>query len=162
MVNGHLTLPENICGMDQMGCTTHDQMFIWAKPHDLCEFETIRTIEVTEESGYLVDRHNKIVLKKGALVSAGTNSPARMITHTNFHNLFLAAPNMKFPPVSDEADIATYVSACDDYILFEGENLVIKQKNILQGKLCRNQLEERGQQLIRTRGTSLSSQTEMQ
>ena len=70
-----------------------------------------------------------------------------MITHTNFHNLFLAASNMKFPPVSDEADIATYVNSCDDYVLFESENLVIKQ-----GNLCRNKLEERGQQLIRTKG----------
>ena len=28
VVDGHLTLPENICGMDQLGCTTHDTFYI--------------------------------------------------------------------------------------------------------------------------------------
>ena len=76
VVDGHITLPENICGMEKLGCTTHDTTFIWSPPHDLCEFEVIRTIEVTEESGYLVDRHNKIVLKSGALVSTTQNCPS--------------------------------------------------------------------------------------
>ena len=49
VVDGHITLPENICGMDQLGCMTHDATYIWTKPHDLCEFESIRNIEVTEE-----------------------------------------------------------------------------------------------------------------
>merc|ERR1711867_183541 len=44
VVDGHITLPENICGMDQLGCTTHEATYIWTKPHDLCEFENIRTI----------------------------------------------------------------------------------------------------------------------
>merc|ERR1712115_682782 len=97
VVDGHTTLPENICGMDQLGCTTHDVTYIWTKPNDLCEFESIRSIEVTKEAGYLVDRENKIILKKGALVSAGANCPAGMIQHTNYHQLYLAYPGVKFP-----------------------------------------------------------------
>ena len=152
VVDGHITLPENICGMDKLGCTTHDTTYVWSKPHDLCEFESIRTIEVTEESGFLIDRHNKIVLKKGALTSAGPNCPAGMIQHTNLYNIYLAASNMRFPHVTDDADITTYVNGRDDYVLYQAENLVNKQKRLLQGTLCKNRMEERGQQIIRVKG----------
>ena len=107
VVDGHLTLPENVCGMDQSGCTMHNTTYIWTKPHDLCEFECIRDVTVTEEAGYLVDRENKIILKRGALVSAGANCPAGMIQHTNYHHLYLAFPSVKFPQATDEADVAT-------------------------------------------------------
>ena len=84
VVDGHLTLPENICGIDQLGCTTHNTTYIWTKPHDLCEFKSIMNMAVTEEVGYLFDRENKIILKRGALVSAGANCPSGMIQHTIF------------------------------------------------------------------------------
>ena len=76
VVDWHIVLPENICKMDQLDFTMHDTTYVWVKPHDLYEFEIIRTIEVIEELGYLVDQENKIILKKGALVSAGTNCPS--------------------------------------------------------------------------------------
>ena len=152
VVDGHTTLPENICGMDQLGCTTHDVTYIWTKPNDLCEFESIRSIEVTEEAGYLVDRENKIILKKGALVSTGANCPAGMIQHTNYHQLYLAYPGVKFPPATDEADVATYINGRDDYVLFEAENLVRKHRDVLQGTVCQNRLEERGTRLFKVKG----------
>ena len=152
VVDGHIILPENICGMEKMGCTTHDTTYIWTPPPNLCEYEVIRTIEVTEESGYLVDRTNKILLKSGGLVSTTSNCPSGMIQHTNFHNLFLASEGMAFPEVTNEADIATYINGRDDFVLFEAENLVMKQRNIIQGTVCKNRLEERGQKMIRVRG----------
>ena len=122
VVDGHITLPENICGMDQLGCTTHDATYIWAKPHNLCEFESIRNIEVTEKAGYPIDWENKIILKKGELVSAGANYPSGTIQHTNYHHLYLAFPGIKFPQATDEADVATYINGRDDYVLLKLRN----------------------------------------
>ena len=85
-------------------------------------------------------------------MSTGPNCPAGMIQHNIFHNLYLAAEGMRFPQVTDDADITTYVNGRDDYVLFEAENLVMKQKKLLQGTLCRNRMEEHGQQIIRVKG----------
>ena len=82
--------------------------------------------------GYLVDQENKIILKKGALISAGANCPIGMIEHTNFHHLYLSVPNMKFPHTTDEADIAIYINGRANFLLFKAKNLMMKQKNLLQ------------------------------
>ena len=54
--------------------------------------------------------------------------------------------------MTDEADVATYINGRDDYVLFEAENLVRKHKDILQGAICQNRLEERGTRLFKVKG----------
>ena len=72
-----------------------------------------------------------------------------MIQHTNYHHLYLAFPSVKFPQATDEADVAMDINGRDNYVLFEAENLVRKHKNILQGTICQNRLEERSNKILK-------------
>ena len=75
-----------------------------------------------EENCYLVNRHNKILMKKGSAESAGANCPSGIIFTT-------APPGMEFPNMGHDADRSTFITGHDNYLLYEMERQVYKQKH---------------------------------
>ena len=61
---------------------------------------------------------------------------------------------MKFSPLGDDADITNFVKGRDNYILYETELNVQRQKHKLQSNLCSTQMEERGTELVRIKGNN--------
>ena len=154
--DGHLVLPTTVCALSKGGCTTHSKTYIWTPPSNKCDLELVRTINPIEENGFLVDRFNKVLLKRGSLTATGDGCPAGMVFATEYHDLFLAPTSlkMKFTPMGDDADITNFIKGRDNYILYETELNVQRQKHKLQSNLCSTQMEERGTELVRIKGNN--------
>ena len=61
----HLRLPIASCSVGTMGCMLHDVTYVWQPPHNRCLMEAIRTLDMTQESGFLLNTDLNILLNKG-------------------------------------------------------------------------------------------------
>ena len=55
----HVRLP---CPVESQGCQTIEKTYVWADSSG-CSLEEVRTVDMHEVNGYLVDEEHKIILK---------------------------------------------------------------------------------------------------
>ena len=147
----HLRLPAR-CSVTSRGCQTHDMTFVWIPPRDLCNLEEVRTVQMEKDRDYLVDHANKVLLKTGSSVPAPTGCPTTLLYATEYSNLFLAKPGVKWPPMKDDADITLFIKARDDYIAYELEKRIASQEALTQSRICHDSLRERQNELVQLDG----------
>ena len=87
VIANHLELPTT-CGMEVSGCSTHDTTYVWEQPRTKCMYEETRTVQMEEEDGYLIDRTNKVLLKKGDPVIP-EGCPSQLAYSTEYGDIFL-------------------------------------------------------------------------
>ena len=147
----HLRLPAR-CSVTSRGCQTHDMTFVWMPPRDLCNLEEVRTVHMEKDRDYLVDHANKVLLKPGSSIPAPTGCPTTILYATEYSNLFLAKPGVKWPPMKDDADITLFIKARDDYIAYELEKRIASQEALTQSRICHDSLRERQNELVQLDG----------
>ena len=150
-VADHLRLPGR-CSVTSRGCQTHDTTYVWQPPRDLCNLEEIRTVHMEDDHDYLVDYANKVLLKPGATIPAPTGCPTTLLFSTEYSNLFLATPGVKWPKMKDDADITTFIKARDDYIAFELEKRIADQEAQVKSRICHDSLKNRQNELVQLDG----------
>ena len=86
------------------------------------------------DHNYLVDHVNKVLLKAGAPIPAPAGCPTTLLFATEYDNLLLAKPGVKWPKMKDDVDIATFIKARDDYITFEFEKRIESRRPAGMGR----------------------------
>ena len=147
----HLRLPES-CSVTSRGCQTHDTTYVWQPPRDLCSLEEVRTIHMEEEYDFLVDYENKVLLKTGNSVPAPAGCPTTLLLATEYSNLFLATPGVKWSKMKEDADITTFIKARDDYLAFELEKKIVDQEAQTRSRICHDSLKSRQNELVQLDG----------
>ena len=147
VIANHLELPTT-CGMEASGCSTHDTTYVWEQPRTKCMYEETRTVQMEKEDGYLIDRTNKVLLKKGDPVIP-EGCPSQLAYSTEYDDIFLTAPDGSFPVMSDDADITSFVKALDNYIVYDFERKMQQQQSLLKSKICKKAVEEEKEQIIK-------------
>ena len=150
-VANHMRLPMR-CSVTSPGCQTHDTTYVWIPPRDLCNLEEIRTVHMEIDHDYLVDYENKVLLKAGAHIPAPAGCPTTLLFATEYDNLLLAKPGVKWPKMKDDADITTFIKARDDYITFEFEKRIADQEAQLKSRSCHDSLKNRQNELVQLDG----------
>ena len=150
-ISDHLRLPKR-CSVTTRGCQTHDTTYVWEPPRDMCNLEEIRTVHMESDHDYLVDYANKVLLKPGATIPAPTGCPTTLLFSTEYSNLFLAKPGVKWPQMKDDADITTFIKARDDYIAFELEKRIADQEAQVKSRICHDSLKNRQNELVQLDG----------
>ena len=150
-VADHLRLPGR-CSVTSRGCQTHDTTYVWQPPRDMCNLEEVRTVHMVEEHDFLVDYVNKVLLKDGEAIPAPSGCPTTLIHTTEYSNLFLATPGVKWSKMKDDADITTFIKARDDYMAFELEKRIADQEAQTQSRICHNSLKNRQNELVQLDG----------
>ena len=147
----HLRLPTR-CSVTSRGCQTHDTTYVWIPPRNLCNLEEVRTVHMETDRDYLVDPVNKVLLKTGSSIPAPTGCPTTLLYATEYSNLFLAKPGVKWPPMKDDADITLFIKARDDYIAYKLEQRIAKQEAQIQSRTCYDSLRDQQNGLIQLDG----------
>ena len=140
-LSDHLRLPQR-CSVSARGCKTFDTTYVWIPPRSTCDLEEVRTVSMKPENGYLVDRENKVLLKLGTSLPSPSGCPTALLYATEYKDLYLTGPGKNWPRMENDADIATFVRARDDYILFETEKLAANQDVKIKTQICRESLNE--------------------
>ena len=148
----HLRLPSR-CSVTSRGCQTHDTTYVWIPPRDLCNLEEVRTVHMEKDHEFLVDYVNKVLLKAGASIPAPSGCPTTLLFATEYGNLFLAKPGVKWPKMKDDADITTFIKARDDYIAFELEKRLAEQEAKINSQVCHDTLRNRQNELVQLEGS---------
>ena len=150
-VADHLRLPGR-CSVTSRGCQTHDTTYVWQPPRDMCNLEEVRTVHMVEDHEYLVDYVNKVLLKTGDSIPAPSGCPTTLLHTTEYSNLFLATPGVKWSKMKDDADITTFIKARDDYMAFELEKQIADQEAQTQSRICHDSLKNRQNELVQLDG----------
>ena len=142
----HLRLPEQRCSLDKLGCQVHDETYVWNHP-SRCPMEEVRTAELTEENGYLVNHKLKIILKIGQLMPTINRCPSTSVFATEYDNLFLTpitdVPQANnWPKMTDDLDMADYIKARDDYTLYSAEQKIRKSFHSAEQKMCTTNIQD--------------------
>ena len=149
VVANHVELPST-CGLESAGCSTYDTTYVWEQPRSKCMYEEARTVQMEEEEGYLIDRTHKILLKRGdPIIPEGC--PSQLAYATEYEDIYLTAPGGNFPSMSDDANIASFVKALDNYIVYDFEQKLSNQNSQLKGEICKQAIEEDNEKIIRIR-----------
>ena len=149
----HLRLPGR-CSVTTRGCQTHDTTYVWIPPRDLCNLEEVRTVKLEKVQNFLVDYVNKVLLMEGASMPAPSGCPTTLLFSTEYDNLFLAKPGVKWPKMKDDADITTFIKARDDYIAYELERRIAEQENQVQSRICYDSLSDKQNELVQLDGAN--------
>ena len=149
----HLRLPAR-CSVTSRGCQTHDTTYVWIPPRDLCNLEEIRTVQMEKVQNFLVDPIHKVLLMEGPSMPAPAGCPTTLLFGTEYDNLFLAKPGVKWPKMKNDADITTFIKARDDYIAYELERRIEDQENQVQSRICYDTLNDRQNELVQLDGAN--------
>ena len=79
---------------------------------------------MTQENGYLRDKTNKIILKKGPKTPTPQQCPLHDIYATEYKDLYIAVPAIKndlWPNLEDDADLVDFIKISDDYLAYSLE-----------------------------------------
>jgi len=134
-------LPQG-CNPQQGGCQLAERTLIWERPKENCQLERIRTTHLTQDNDYLIDRQNKILLKKKELIPTPKKCGKAIIWPTEYDNLFLSNQLEGWSEIQDDADITDFIRTRDDYILWRAERLVDTEKAQLTQKICQQGTQE--------------------
>ena len=146
----HLRLP---CSMESQGCQTVTKTFVWVQPESKCSLEEVRTVDMHEVNGYLVDEEHKIILKKGSFVPAPQGCPTTLMYATEYPNLYLTEPGGKWPAMTTDLDFSEFVKARDDYIVYTFERQLQSQDAQTRQHVCHKALtEEKHNEIINVQG----------
>ena len=136
----HEMLPVE-CGPESKGCQTIGQTYVWSMPQNRCSLERIRTSTMEEDSGYLIDRTHKILLKKGTAIPAGRGCPKLPLFLTEYPQLYLSeTAEWSGPEMGNDLNMDVYIKGRDDYITFELEEKINKENGALQQKGCEDSI----------------------
>ena len=152
-VADHLRLPTR-CTVASRGCQIHDTTYVWQPPRDQCNLEEVRTVHMEEDGEFLVDYENKVLLKTGNTVPAPVGCPTTLLFATEYSNLYLATPGVKWSKMDDDADITTFIKARDDYLAFEMEKRMADQEAQTKSRICHDSLKDRQNELVQLEGPS--------
>ena len=129
------------CGPESGGCQAVDRTFVWSMPSNRCTLEKVRTVTMEEDSGYLVDRTHKVLLKKGTPVPAGSGCPNVPLYLTEYPHLYLSeTTNWLGPEMGNDLDMEVYIKGRDDYLAFELEGKINREDGALQRKSCEDSI----------------------
>ena len=138
--NSHLRLPRQSCGVDTLGCRLHDKTYIWYPSRNRCPMEMVRNVAMKEENGFLRNSDLNILLKKGEKAPAPPGCPSVNIWKTEYDNLFLSTSGEGWPVMTDDMDMADYIKARDDYIMYETERKFQELDQHTKGTICQGVL----------------------
>ena len=152
VVDEHIRLPRK-CALKTHGCVTGDKAYAWLPPEDKCSLEKVRTVEMTEMDGFLVDTNHKILLKRGHSVTSPTECPDdQTIFATEYDNIFITADSSdQWPTVKDDLDVIDFITARDDYIVFFVEGLMTQQQQQITDKLCHTSMTQKHNEIIQVK-----------
>ena len=129
------------CGPESEGCQVGDRTFVWTRPRNQCTLEKVRTVTMEEDSGYLVDRSNKVLLKKGTPLPAGRGCPNIPLYLTEYPHLYLSeTTDWQGPEMGNDLDMEVYIKGRDDYLAFELEGKINKEDGALKQKSCEDSI----------------------
>ena len=147
-MSDHIMLPPT-CGMSSNGCETVDRTFVWLAPESKCSLEAIRTVDMKEENGYLVDRQHKVLLKKGSKVPSPQGCPTSLLFSTEYPHLYLAPQHeIRWPRMTTDLDMAAFIRSRDDYLAFELEKKIEGQDDKMKQQICHQSLTARQDEII--------------
>ena len=141
----HLRLPLASCSVGTMGCRLHDITYVWQPPRNRCPMEAIRTLSMTQESGFLLNTDLNILLKKGNKIPSPPGCPPTDLWETEYPDILLTTSGEDWPDMKEDIDINDYIKARDDYIMWTTERLLQRFDRKTQGTLCQETLDQPGQ-----------------
>jgi len=113
----HSLLPA-ICTVDKSGCATGQGTYVWYTPHNSCSLEVVRTTAMTTYRDYLVDKDNKIIIKKVSAMPAPSNCPSTLLYATEYNDLFITSGDISgFPELTNHLNFEDFVRCRDDYLI---------------------------------------------
>ena len=134
VLSDHLILD---CKPSVGGCRTMDKTFVWARQEiDDCPLRKVRDLRVTEEGDYLIDEESNMVLKKLGPVAAPSGCSSVLLHLTEYEDVYLTSDDTSFLPLGDGMQLATYIEARDDFIIYEAEKRINRLKKKFQKNLC--------------------------
>ena len=86
--------------------------------------EAIRTLDMTQESGFLLNTDLNILLKKGNKIPSPPGCPSTDLWETEYPDILLTTSGLDWPDLEDNLDINDYIKARDDYIMWTTEHLL--------------------------------------
>ena len=90
----------------------------------------------------------------GNTVPAPVGCPTTLLFATEYSNLYLATPGVKWSKMDDDADITTFIKARDDYLAFEMEKRMADQEAQTKSRICHDSLKDRENELVQLDGPS--------
>jgi hypothetical protein len=147
VISDHIRLPSK-CALGARGCQTVFTTYVWDIIKESCSLEIVRTLNVIEDGPYLIDHNNKIILQRLGTdrPPSGCNNP--VIFRTEYHNIFLSKAKNNFQQMTTDVDLAHYVAARDDYIMWTLEHSTSGQRQHAHRQLCQRSLQNAGQNII--------------
>ena len=79
---------------------------------------------MVQEEDYLLDSTHKILLKKLRQVQTPPECRNAIICSTKYSNLFLSPDLENWQDMETDMDIANFIRACDDYIMWQTEKML--------------------------------------
>ena len=100
---------------------------------------------MTQENGYLRDKTNKIILKKGPKTPTPQQCPLHDIYATEYKDLYIAIPainNDLWPKLEEDVDLVNFIKISDDYLAYSLERRMNEITVGMTTTLCNTFLEQ--------------------
>ena len=142
VTSNHLLLPRE-CRSKQGSCTVAQATYIWLPTLPRCSLEKLATLHATQENSFIIDKHQKLVIKLLSIVPAPSGCRNIPIYQTPLKNIFIAeSTDYHWPQFStSEIYIPAMVRSMSEYVLYESEKNVQKMFRSSQENLCKAQNE---------------------
>ena len=109
---------------------------------------------MVEDNGYLVDSTNKVLLKKVGQMPSPRGCDNTIIYTTEYPDLFLVPTGHSWPKMERDVNLNDFISARDDYIMWELEQKIKEHSLDLRQKICERGLQGPQDDTVHVRGSN--------
>ena len=83
---------------------------VWNPPTTKCNLELVRTAEMIQDGGYLIDHVRKVLLQKKCSMPAAPECGVAMLWSTEYKDIFLSQDSGDWGEMGNDLDISKYIN----------------------------------------------------
>ena len=94
---------------------------VWNPPMTKCNLELVRTAEMIQDGGYLIDPERKVLCKKEHQMPVTPECGLATLWSTEYENIFLTQDSGEWREMGEDLDLSKYFKERDDFIMWRLE-----------------------------------------
>ena len=142
VLSSHTRLPKS-CRPKSGSCATDTVTYFWSPELPRCKLEKLSTLHGIRSGNYIVDKHQKLVIKLLSSVPAPNGCGMQSIFQTPYRHVFIAEHSeYKWPTFeTSEIYLPAFSRALSDYVLWESEKGIREAIRRTKEDLCADKMD---------------------